>query len=180
VLSQLRLSSETPWVRDMRAQIPEYQTVFDSTIARVEALPASATTVFPAFLALQSLAALALAWSLYHRVSRTRIGPPLAALREFRFNDQLIWGLVAGVVIVVLPTLADFKGVGMNLLLFFGALYVLRGLGVLTWFVAPRRLALAMLVVLAVIWWQVFSILSLGLGLGDTWLDWRSRARPTT
>src|SRR3712207_8406043 len=34
------------------------------------------------------------------RVSRARIGPPLAPLREFRFNDQLVWGLVAGITAV--------------------------------------------------------------------------------
>ena len=34
-------------------------------------------TVFPSLLALESLAALALAWATYHRLGRTRLGPPL-------------------------------------------------------------------------------------------------------
>lgn len=136
--------------------------------------------LFPALLALESLAGLALAWGLFHRLSRARVGPPLAPLREFRFGDQLVWGLLLGLAVVVIPSLAALRGLGMNLLLFFGALYVLRGLGVLTWFLAERRLAMAMLYVLAFVAWPLFGLLSLGVGLGDTWIDWRSRARPIT
>jgi len=142
--------------------------------------PDVTAVVVPGLLVLESMAALALVWGLYHRVSRVRLGPPLGALREFRFNDQLVWGLVAGITFVALPTLGSFRGAGFNLLLFFGVLYALRGLGVLTWFLAPRRIALALLVVLAVVSWPIIGIFSLGLGLGDTWLDWRGRARPTS
>ena len=48
----------------------------------------------PALLVLESLLALGIGWATYHRMSRVRIGPPLAALRQMRFNDQLVWGLV--------------------------------------------------------------------------------------
>jgi len=117
--------------------------------------PDVTAVVVPGLLVLESMAALALVWGLYHRVSRVRLGPPLGALREFRFNDQLVWGLVAGITFVALPTLGSFRGAGFNLLLFFGVLYALRGLGVLTWFLAPRRIALALLVVLAVVSWPI-------------------------
>jgi hypothetical protein len=60
---------------------------------------------------------------------------------------------------------------------FFSALYVLRGLGVLAWFMADRRLALAMLILLALLFTPAVGALALALGLGDTWLDWRGRAR---
>jgi hypothetical protein len=64
--------------------------------------------------------------------------------------------------------------------MFFGALYVLRGLGVLAWFIAERRLALAILILLAVLFTPAVGVLALGLGLGDTWVDWRGRARQQT
>ena len=32
--------------------------------------------------------------------------------------------------------------------------------------------------VLGVLFWNVLGVMALGLGVGDTWLDWRSRARP--
>jgi len=155
---------------------PEDAAAMDSLLDGVErnvtatarSLPEATAKAFPALLALESLAALALAWSLYHRVSRTRIGPPLAPLREFRFNDQLVWGLIAGITALLLPTLEGVRGPGLNLVVFFGALYALRGLGVLV------GLALVALLSDGVAF-------ALGLvGIGDTWLDWRSRARSTT
>lgn len=143
-----------------------------------------ALLVFPALLALESLAALALAWALYHRLSRARIGAPLAPLREFRFNDQLVWGLIVGFAVVFLPTLAGLRGAGLNLLVFFGALYALRGLGIIAFFATPLgSLATTLAFIFAMLVWPIFAVLAalaLGLGLGDTWLDWRRRTRPTT
>jgi len=137
-------------------------------------------TVAPALLALESLMALALAWSLFHRMSRARLGAPLARVREFRFNDQLVWGLIVGLITVLLPNLAGFRPVGMNLLVFFGALYALRGFGVLAWFLAPAGYVAAPLIGVALLFWPITGALSLGLGLGDTWANWRTRgAQPT-
>ena len=137
-----------------------------------------AVLLAPAFLALQSLLTLALAWSVYHRVARVRLGLPLSPLKEFRFNDQLVWGVIVGIVSALFPALADLRSFGLNLLLFFGALYALRGLGVLA-FLLPGRFATAMLIS-ATLLFPLVGAFALGLGLGDTWLDWRSRARPTT
>ena len=144
------------------------------------ALPRRATTLAPAMLALESLAALAIAWGLYHRMSRVRIGPPLAPLKQFRFNDQLIWGVIVGVTLLVLPTLSQWHGAGANLTLFFGILYAIRGLGVLSYFVAPGWLTAVTLTLLVPLLWPFYAVGALGLGLGDTWLDWRRRPRSTT
>jgi len=147
--------------------------------------------LFPSLLLLESLVALALAWTTYHRIARTRLGAPLGPLKDFRFNDQLVWGLIAGLAIVFLPALGFMEGAGRNLLVFFGALYAIRGFGVLSWFLAPGVLAATLMVGFAMLWWPVLSVVAIsgfvlltlaafGLGLGDTWADWRRRARPTT
>jgi hypothetical protein len=164
------------------AGVPAADSLLDESERSVQALPGAVSRVLPALLALESLAALAIAWSLYHRVSRTRIGPALAPLREFRFNDQLVWGLIVGITALLLPTLEGVRGPGLNLLVFFGALYALRGLGVLTWFLTPRRPVTGVLVGLAlVLLLRDGAAFALGLvGVGDTWLDWRGRARGTT
>lgn len=137
----------------------------------------------PALLGLESLLALGLGWATYHRLTRVRIGPPLAALRDVRFNDQLVWGLVVGATLVLLPTLAEWRALGANFICFFGTLYALRGAGVLTWWIPDRVAALAPLVlvilvpllgpisVLAVVLAATFV-----LGLGDTWRDFRAGA----
>ena len=173
------MSKTREWIEITRDN-PGMDSLARESSERLRQLPPITARLYPAVLALESLAVLALAWGLYHRVSRTRIGAPLAPLKEFRFNDQLVWGLVLGITAVAVPTLKAFQTVGLNLLLFFGVLYALRGLGVLTWFFAPGRLTVALTIGLAIFMWPLLGVFALGIGLGDTWLDWRSRPRPTT
>jgi hypothetical protein len=178
------------WWSDWSAKLPQLAETPDVMDKALAVLSAAGTAVFPALLALESLAALALAWATYHRLGRARLGAPLRPLREFRFNDQLVWGLIVGLTIMLLPTLSAFRGLGENLLVFFGALYAVRGFGVLTWFMAPRNLGIALAVgfimlcapviqVFAFLGFMLIGVASLALGLGDTWADWRSRVRPT-
>jgi hypothetical protein len=139
-------------------------------------LSRGAAPLFPAILALEGLMACALAWSVYHRISRVRIGETLAPLKRFAFGDQLVWALVVGITLLLLPTLSPLGTVGLNLLLFFGALYVLRGYGIFAWFVS-RRVAVTSIGLAIVTFPLSLATLpaALGLGLSDTWLDWRSR-----
>jgi cytochrome c oxidase assembly factor CtaG len=67
--------------------------------------------------------------------------------------------------------------VGLNLLVFFGALYAVRGFGVLAWHFAKHRVAFALAMVLGVLALPLTTLFSVGVGLGDTWLDWRGRKR---
>lgn len=176
---------------DLSAKIPRLASLPTEAEKELDALSKAGVVVFPALLALQSLAALALAWAVYHRLGRARLGAPLRPLREFRFNDQLVWGLIVGLTIVLLPTLTSLRGLGKNLLVFFGALYAVRGFGVLSWFMAPGSLGVTLAIgfilllapvvnIFALLAFTMLGVASLALGLGDTWADWRSRARPTS
>jgi hypothetical protein len=178
--AQMQATTESPEWQSFVAENPRFATLVEQMLDSWNRLPDMTVSYFPALLALESLAALALAWGLFHRISRTRVGPPLSRLRDFRFGDQLVWGLLVGIVLVVIPALGSLRGLGLNLIAFFGALYLLRGLGVLAWFVAERRLALAILVVLALLFMPAFGALAIGLGLGDIWIDWRGRVRQPT
>jgi hypothetical protein len=173
-------TAESPAWQRFSADHPTLSRLMADSERQWRQLPAATLALFPALLALESLAAMALSWALFHRISRSRIGPPLAPLRDFRFGDQLVWGLLVGVAILVIPSLSGLRSLGLNLVVFFGALYALRGLGVLTWFLRARRLAVALLIVLSVVFWPFVGILSLGVGLGDTWIDWRGRMRQAT
>ncbi len=150
----------------------------DGMEAQFAMLPTVARSVAPAMLAIESLAVLALTWAVYHRVGRVRLGPPLAKLRDLRFDDALIWGFIAGLVTLVLPVPGAVRAVGMNLLVFFGVLYALRGLGVLLWFLSPGRWMMVLLTLILVLFSQIVGLVAVGIGLGDTWLDWRRRPRP--
>lgn len=179
---QVRLTTKD-W-QEFRAANAESAAWFERTLQEqremVRRTAERSPALFPALLALETLAALALAWALYHRVGRARVGAPLARLREFRFNDQFIWGLVSGLALLVMPGLGAARDVGANLLVFFGALYALRGAGVALFFLAPGRVMMVVLVALSVLFAGAAGVIFVGLGLGDTWLDWRRRARPST
>lgn len=170
-----QMTSMPEW-KDFVAQNPAADNMSQMVEAQLTALPATSRMLFPALAALQALAALALGWALYHRMGRARLGPPLAAVRDFRFNDQLVWGVVGGLALLVIPGFAFMKAIGANLLLFFGALYTIRGVGVFMWTLSPGRFATAALVVIALLFWNILGVLALGLGVGDTWFDWRARA----
>jgi Predicted membrane protein (DUF2232) len=172
-------------------KVPRLDSLPAQTKKQLGLLASAGTGLYPSLLLLESLMALALAWATYHRLGRARLGPPLAPLKEFRFNDQLVWGLIVGLTIVFLPTLSAFDLFGRNLLVFFGALYAVRGLAVLTWFLAPGVLGIAAAVGFAMLWAPFLNVVAIlgflslalaafGLGLGDTWADWRHRARPTS
>jgi hypothetical protein len=180
VTSGFEARAQTTEWQDFAQRFPGGASVVAQGEAQLPILARNAISYFPALLGLESLAILALAWSLYHRAARTRIGPPLKRLAEFRFNDQLVWGLIAGVTMLVVPTLQELRYLGTNLVLFFAALYALRGLGVLAWFLAPGKPTPVLLVIATIVAAPVVGIFALGLGLVDTWLDWRSRMRPST
>lgn len=177
--------------RQLTQRMPEAANFPAETTRQLQAMSERGVVLFPALLALESLAVLAVAWAAYHRVSRSRLGAPLAPLKAFRFNDQLVWGLIVGLTLLVLPTLSGFRAAGQNLLLFFGALYAVRGLGVVASFLPPNALSrgvtvgvvmlfVPLLQLIAVLGFFILLVASFGLGLGDTWADWRNRARPTT
>jgi Predicted membrane protein (DUF2232) len=186
-IAQLHEGANTqPW-KDQVDKSPAIQQLNQLTEQELLAIPKWSSLLVPAVLALESLAAMAIAWSLYHRLRTTPIGPTLGRLRDFRFNDQLVWGVAVGASMYLLPAFAEGKNAGLNILAFFGFLYVLRGLGILGWISNGKvwRLALAIFgsFVFAVILADslgflispVFPIaaLAFALGLGDTWLDWR-------
>ncbi len=169
---------DTEQWKNLTARAPLLQAADDWTVDIERELPKHTIPLIPALLALESLAALGLAWGVYYRLSPVRIGPALGPLTEFRFNDQLIWALAVGLTLSLLPAFSDGRNAGFNLLLFFGALYAVRGLGVLAWISKGRYV---FIIVLSLIPQGVLllGVLALALGLGDTWLDLRRRARAT-
>src|SRR5690606_13041868 len=136
--------------------------------------------LFPAVLGLQSLAALALAsWGVARARRREALPFRLRPLREFRFNDQLVWVVIAGLLLVVLPLGAVATRIGVNALFFMGALYALRGLGVFFFLAgtAPSIGLVVLGVLAAIVLNRVVLTAALLVGLGDTWLDIRGRAK---
>ena len=136
--------------------------------------------VLPGLVLLQSMAALAAAWALYRWIARHPEGEPLPRLREFRFSDHLIWGVVVTLIALVVPGMAALRDVGGNLAAFFGGLYVARGLGIVAALAASAGMGgvfaglLASIVTVFLLPLVMFA--ALALGVTDTWVDWRKLA----
>lgn len=134
------------------------------------------TVLYPALLGLGTLCALGVASYVADRMAGSE--GRLAPLREFRFSDQLVWLLVAGLVLFILPIGQWATRVGENVMAFMGALYLLRGAAVLTWLgaaVATSGWSTALLLLAAVLFYPVALGAALVMGLSDTWLDLRNR-----
>lgn len=175
-LADMRRNIETKEWQELAAKSTFMSEVPELSEKQLRSIQSFSGMLVGALLGLESLAALALAWAVYHRFSTAPDGPPLGRLRDFRFNDQLVWGLAVGATIFLLPPFVEGRTAGLNLLVFFGALYILRGYGILTWMTKGRAL-MAALVLATLLAWPLVGLLALGLGLGDTWLDWRKRAQ---
>lgn len=149
----------------------------DGMVELAASMPAR---LFPSFLAVGSVAALAVGWWGYSRL--TGAGEPLGRLTEFRFPDMLVWVLILGVALLVVPIADGASRLGSNLVFFMGALYALRGLGVLAalvlGMVGPQLPVLLVLGVLGLFIYPLVVAGTLLLGLTDTWLDLRSGRRP--
>jgi hypothetical protein len=131
--------------------------------------------LFPALLALGSLAALAIAWWGYRRMSGAAVRP-LSPLREFRFHDGLVWLLIAGLALVLLPVNDLAERAGSNLLTFMAALYALRGVAVLLVLGgAPGPLGVLLAAALLLLLYPLVVVTTVLVGVSDTWLDIRTR-----
>jgi hypothetical protein len=135
---------------------------------------------FPGVLALALFAGLCLAALLAPRISGRTVAPVPGPLREFRFNDHLVWLVILGLVGVLFAGSTPAAGPSASVLVFGIGLYALRGAAVLaTPLGRAPRLFVGMLI-LGSLFLFPFALGGLTLlGLADTWLDFRRRKPPT-
>lgn len=131
--------------------------------------------VFPALLAVASMAALAVAWWIFVRISGGG-DQAIGSVSDFRFNDHLVWLLIGGLLLVVIRWGDAVTRVGANAVVFMSALYALRGAGVVMFLSGGLSLLgyLLFAVGLVVAFPFVLAVIVL-IGVGDTWLDLRAR-----
>jgi hypothetical protein len=152
----------------------------DAVITAVHQLAETQASVFPAMIAIASLAALGVAWWI-----RTRLvgegDQGLGPLRDFRFNDHLVWLFIGGLLLLFAQWGDALVRLGSNAIVFMAALYMLRGAAVFVFLSGGMSLfgyvtVLVGLIVAA----PVLMGMAVLLGVGDTWLDLRSRIRERT
>ena len=149
--------------------------------ASADAVVQLVSRFLPGLVLLQSVAALAAAWALYQLLARHPEGAALPRLRDFRFNDHLVWGVVLALLALVMPVGAGvLRPIGGSLATFFGGLYVARGLGVVLALAAAAGfggpLAAVLSALITVFLLPIALLSALALGVSDTWVDWRKLA----
>jgi hypothetical protein len=135
--------------------------------------------IYPAVLAIAALTGGWLAWSLYYRIAERPLGNPPRPMTEMRFNDHLVWALIAALALALFKVDPTVTAVSSNVLLVLGALYWVRGMAITRFAMAllpappAFKVAATALLVLPLAFggWLL-------LGVADTWLDIRRRFEP--
>ena len=138
--------------------------------------------VLPAIMILVGLSGLLTAWRWYHILAAAPVGAPPAPFRDFAFSDHLVWLLVAGLAGVVAQFQGGVPGSALwpaNLLLVAGALYLTRGAAVVRWRTGEWPGPVLLVAAIAVLFlWPFVGTALFGIGLADTWLDFRRPPAP--
>ena len=94
--------------------------------AMADGIGASAM-LFPGLLIASAIPGMALAWSWYHRIAASRMATGLGPFAEFRFSDDLVWGVVLCLALLVLPLPDAARCLRRQSGADLGCLYVTRG-----------------------------------------------------
>ena len=159
----------------------------------------SIAQLFPGRLIVSGILGLVVAASWHQRITRRTLGGPVGRLSEFRFTDQLVWLVIAGIAVLVIPEVRVFQDladrseagdrllytvmywapVAVNLLVVCAALYAARGAAVIRRVLRPGpAIALA---VMATMFLLPFALAALAaLGVADTWIDFRRKIGAVT
>jgi hypothetical protein len=159
--------------------VSEGQAVSPVFIAAVNRTVELQAEVFPAVLALESMAALGVAWWLYQRIGFGD-DQALGSVRYFGFNDHLVWVLIIGLLLVFAQLGESPTRVGANFAVFMTVLYALRGVGVVA-FVNEGLTFLGLLMLILGVLFAAPILVGFAalLGIADTWLDLRRRVEIT-
>ena len=178
VVSQ-RLHESADTASAQWAELLKRGTAGNDVAATVQRAADLQSTLYPALLGLASICALAVAWYMWRRLTLNE-ARPLNRLREFRFRDELIWIVVAAIALLVLPLNDVATRAGTNLAAFMGALYAVRGLAIaISLFGAPGPVGTVLTTIAVLFLFPMVAAGTLVLGLSDTWLDLRAKARAT-
>ena len=140
----------------------------------------SQVSVFPALLALGTMGALGAAWWAYRRL-RAGDDQGIGPLAGFRFNDHLVW-LFIGALLMLVSRGGDLVArFGANVAVFMGALYAVRGAAVVMALSGGLSAFGYVLVAMGLLFLPPLVLTgALVIGIGDTWLDARTRVRDLT
>jgi hypothetical protein len=138
-----------------------------------------AAALYPASLAILALAGARLSWAWYQWISHAPLLPDAPRFREFRFNDHVIWLLLAAIALALLSPTHAIGLSAANVLVVVATIYAVRGTAIAR--TALLRASPLFILLLLLIMLPLFTVVPVGLtllGIADTWLDFRRRMAP--
>jgi hypothetical protein len=160
---------------DALALLRDGQPMSPAFVATMYEMAEAQASVFPALLGIASMAALGVAWWLTGRLAGAA-DRGIGTAASFRFNDHLVWIMIGGLVLVVARWGDAVSRIGANAVVFMGALYALRGAGIVMFLSGGLSVAAYVLLAMGLLL-AAPAVLGAAIliGIGDTWLDVRSR-----
>ena len=132
--------------------------------------------IFPALTALASMSALLFSWWLFIFFSG-RSEEAFGSVKNFRFNDHLIWMLVVGLFLLFTRWNEPLQRLGSNAVVFIGALCAVRGAAVIVFITGGFSvLGYAMTLLGLVIVPPIVLGGAVLIGIADIYLDFRTRS----
>tara|TARA_B100000809_G_scaffold46774_2_gene41220 strand:- start:22132 stop:22959 length:828 start_codon:yes stop_codon:yes gene_type:complete len=132
--------------------------------------------IFPALTALASMSALLFSWWLFIFFSG-RSEEAFGSVKNFRFNDHLIWMLVVGLFLLFTRWSEPLQRLGSNAVVFIGALCAVRGAAVIVFITGGFSvLGYAMTLLGLVIVPPIVLGGAVLIGIADIYLDFRTRS----
>lgn len=168
-------------------------TISDAAAAQLEEITEGFVVwmadLFPAFLALFTLAGFTFAAAVYHHICPAPKGQAPGRFRDFRFSEHLGWAAAAPLAVILLTEWTGAKRLAANILVVAGALYAVRGTAVLVFRLLLLRLSgavtwgMATVLAVLVIFWLEFTLpailtAAIVVGLLDSGMDLRRRWVP--
>jgi uncharacterized protein YybS (DUF2232 family) len=101
--------------------------------------------------------------------------PPALPFRLWRPWEQLIWVLI-GALVLQLADIGVLADLAVNVVWVTGVIYAVQGMALLRFYIWHRRIPrpVEILIYVGLLFSGYLAVLSLaGLGLLDTWFDWR-------
>ncbi|MDP3480033.1 MAG: DUF2232 domain-containing protein, partial [Desulfoprunum sp.] len=105
---------------------------------------------------------------------------PWPKYQIWQLPERLIWVVIAGAVLAMLP-LSSIKIFGINILILISIIYCFQGLAIFSYFLHKWNVPIVFrsFLYVIVVFQSFGTILLLGVGLSDVWLDLRKLKLPT-
>lgn len=106
--------------------------------------------------------------------------PPWPEYRLWQLPERLIWVVIVGAFLALLPFQA-IKIIGINLLIFLSIVYCFQGLAIFSFFLQTWKIPVFLrpFLYIIVVFQSFGTMLLLGCGLADVWLDMRKLKNST-